>query len=66
MKQQIVFIHGGMAFSKYENFLAYLKTVKLDDPFAERPKRWRDTLQEALGEAYEVYFPAMPNKQNAK
>lgn len=66
MKKQIVFIKGGEAFSNYEDFLTYLKTVEVRDPAALEQKRWTRTLQDDLGEAFEVFIPTMPNKQNAK
>ena len=65
MTKQLLYIHGGQAFSKYENFLAYLRTCEIRDPLGERPQRWTDTLREDLGEDWEVYMPSMPNKQNA-
>jgi uncharacterized protein len=66
-KKQIVFIHGGEAFSSYDAFLNYLRTDEISDPLGLIPrKRWQQTLREVLGETYEVYMPSMPNKQNAK
>lgn len=65
MKQQVLFIHGGEAYSKYENYLAHLRSVSID-PFSEPPKRWSKTLREDLGEDFEVFLPTMPNKYNAK
>lgn len=66
MKKQIVFIHGGQAFSRYDAFLDYLKTVPIEDPLGGSPKRWKHTLQELLGKEYEVFLPTMPNNENAK
>jgi predicted alpha/beta hydrolase family esterase len=67
MKQQVVFIHGGTAFSRYDDFLSYLKTREIHDlPWVEPLKKWSGTLREDLGEAFEVFMPAMPNSQNAK
>ena len=67
MKKQIVFIHGGTAFTKYENFLSYLKLKDITDPLeTDVMKRWQPTIREALIETHEVYYPSMPNKQNAK
>ncbi len=65
--KQIVFIHGGNAFTQYEDFLEYLRTKPIEDPLNERKeKRWQTTLSETLGDTHEVYMPPMPNKQNAK
>jgi len=65
MKKQIVYIHGADAFSEYGAFLESLKTRDIGDPLSERPKRWPDTLRSELGDTFEVFMPAMPNKQNA-
>lgn len=65
--KQIVFIHGGNAYSNYEDYLARLRTVEIEDPLGliER-KKWQPTLREELAETHEVYYPAMPNSRNAK
>jgi predicted alpha/beta hydrolase family esterase len=66
-KKQIIFIHGGTAFTKYEAFLDYLSTKPIDDPLGEKEeKRWQGTLKTLLADTHEVYMPSMPNKQNAK
>ncbi len=67
MKKQIVFIHGGNAFTRYEDFLTYLRTEEISDPLGDIVrKRWQHTLRETLGDTHEVYMPSMPNKQSAK
>lgn len=66
-KKQVVFIHGGEAFSDYSAFITHLKMVPIEDPFQkESKKRWKSTLFEDLGDEYEVIAPRMPNSQNAK
>jgi len=67
MKKQLLFIHGGEAFSIYEDFLNYLRTDSFD-PHHEASKRWnrKKVLQDALGSEWEVFRPDMPNKQNSK
>lgn len=66
-RQQVFYIHGGSAYSKYEDFLQELKTKTLRDlPGQEVLKKWPSTLREDLGEGYEVFMPSMPNSQNAK
>lgn len=67
-KQQVVFIHGAEAFSTYEDFLSWLKTTPVENPFREeeRSRSWKHTLIEGLGEACEVALLSMPNTQNAK
>ena len=67
MKQQILMIHGGDSFAEYELFLELLRTKPIPDPLGlEKSKGWKDTLSERLGEEYEVYYPKMPNKENAR
>jgi hypothetical protein len=67
MKKQVLYIHGGMSFTKYEDFLNYLKTEPIYNlPGTEQTKRWSGSLQDELGNGYEVFTPSMPNKQNAK
>jgi predicted alpha/beta hydrolase family esterase len=65
MKKQVIFIHGGEAFSDYSAFIEYLKSDNID-PYEKPSKRWHQRLQEDLGDEYEVFLPHMPNSQNAK
>ena len=65
MKKQIVVIHGGDTFEKYEEFLSFLKNFQIDPDYFKK-KGWKDTLQDKLGEDFEVIAPNMPNKINAK
>ena len=68
MKKQLLYIHGGEAYSDYKKYLKHLKTVPIEAPVedSERPVRWTDTLRDALGEEWEVLKPTMPGKHNAK
>ena len=65
MKKQVVFIHGGSAYSKYEDYLEHLRTTEIK-LHQERSKLWSDSLAEVLGDQYEVIAPSMPCKGNAK
>lgn len=66
-KRQIVFIHGGNAYTRYDAFLECLRTVEIPDPCGEVvQKRWQPTLREVFKETHEVFMPSMPNKLNAK
>lgn len=65
MKTQIIVLHGGETFDTYEEYLENLRAKKLD--FARLMKKdWKITLQEKLGDGFEVVLPQMPNKKNAK
>lgn len=66
-KKQVMVIHGGSVFTRYEDFLRYLKTVPLrNNPLEDAPRRWKDTVRDELGGGFDVFLPSMPNKQNAK
>lgn len=61
------YVHGGDSYSKYENFLQSLRTATVRNlPGRDSSAFWTKTLAEDLGEDYEVFMPAMPNKQNAQ
>ncbi|MDO8603942.1 MAG: alpha/beta hydrolase [bacterium] len=65
MKKQIFTIHGGDAFATYEEYLEDLKAFQIDlDGF--KRSGWKNTLQNALGQDYDVNSPRMPNSGNAK
>lgn len=65
MKRQILCIHGGEVFTRYEDYMRYLEEYQID---LEKMKRgdWKNRLQEMLGDDYEVILPVMPCKRNAK
>lgn len=65
MKQQIIIIHGGTSFDTYEDYLSFLKMREITLEDLRRGKDWKSTLQEELGENFEVLSPQMPNKTNA-
>ena len=66
MKKQVLYIHGGDSFGKYEDFLQDLLTKTVRDPFGiERKSIWAESFRESLGD-FEVLMPKMPNSQNAQ
>lgn len=65
LKQQILVIHGGNAFDKYEEYIDYLKTKEVTIDTINRVD-WKRNLALALGENYQVLSPQMPNSQNAR
>lgn len=66
MKKQIILIHGGDSFKTYDEYIDSLKNWEISiEKF--RPRHdWKTTLQEALGDSFDVFAPQMPNKFNAK
>lgn len=65
MKQQVVVIHGGDAFEKYEDYLAYLKSSEISLEKL-KSKGWKSNLAEDLGSDFDVILPRMPNSLNAR
>jgi predicted alpha/beta hydrolase family esterase len=65
MKRQIILIHGGETFETYEDYLNYLKNKEIDFPLV-RKTDWKNSLEQNLGDGFEVIFPEMPSKYNAK
>lgn len=66
MKKQLIHIHGGEAFTRYEDALSYLQNETIDDPFAEHEKGWKHTLKPLLEGSFDVALLSMPNSENAK
>lgn len=66
MKQQVIVIHGGTTFDKYEDYLSYLKNKEVTLDSFKLLKDWKGTLEEKLGNNFEVLFPRMPNGTNAR
>lgn len=64
--KQVIVIHGGTTFKKYEDFLAHLasKTVYIER--LQYKPQWKELLQENLGSDYQVLLPSMPNPSNAR
>jgi predicted alpha/beta hydrolase family esterase len=64
--QQIIVIHGGTTFADYQDYVGYLATKPLEiSHFLHKPK-WKDSLQQKLGDKYQVLLPTMPNTTNAR
>lgn len=67
MKQQVFYIHGGESYENHDIFLERLRTKDIWDLPSETPKvKWTQSFASELGPDFEVFMPAMPNKQNAK
>lgn len=65
MVQQVLVIHGGNAYENYDNYIQHLKDKELSLEKL-RAEGWKNTLQKALGDDYEVFTPFMPNPTNAR
>ena len=65
MRNQVIVIHGGDTFETYEEYLTFLKSLDVDSDYFKK-QGWKSTLQNELGNDFEVIAPHMPNKQNAK
>ena len=64
--KQIIVIHGGTTFADYD---AYLNNLQAKEISAERfihTHKWKETLQDNLGDGYQVLLPVMPNTTNAR
>ncbi len=65
MKRQIVIIHGGNTYRTYKDYIAYLKSSKVNLGKYKK-KGWKDSLEDELGKKFEVFLLKMPNPKNAK
>ncbi len=63
--KQVVVIHGGDSFNTEQEFVAALKAwpVTIDRYLPQQS--WKRSLQDELGNGYQVLQPNMPNKENA-
>lgn len=64
--QQVIVIHGGTTFEKYEDYLNYLESKPAQIERLIYKPLWKERLQSQLGEQYQVLLPTMPNKTNAR
>ncbi len=64
-KKQIIVIHGGETFDTYEEYIDFLKNFEFDFERLKK-KGWKDSIQEDLGDEFEIIKPQMPSQWNAK
>jgi predicted alpha/beta hydrolase family esterase len=64
--KQIIVIHGGTTFARYDDYLEYLRTKQPSIDRLTYQTFWKEGLQDELGAEYQVLLPSMPNKTNAK
>lgn len=60
-KHQAIFIRGGEAFDKTEQFYDYLRNREYNPD--KKRRRWPDWLEWSLSEHFDSFTPLMPNKQ---
>lgn len=69
-KKQIIYIGGGESFLNHSDYIERLKTIPLwhmdKEESGSKPKKWTHSLEEELGDSYEIILPPMPNRENAK
>jgi len=66
MKKQVVAIHGGDSFDTHEEYISFLKNFEIDGLEYFTRNNWKTTLQERLGNSFEVILPRMPNPFDAR
>ena len=64
--QQIIFVHGGTTFLRYQDFLSSLRSKAVQVNRLLQGDFWMQRLSVDLGSDYQVLAPSMPNKQNAQ
>lgn len=64
--KQVIIIHGADSFDSQEKFLEYLKNCEVSRESFLPKTDWKNSLAAELGENFDVLFPRMPNKQNAR
>jgi len=65
-KQQILVIHGGTTFNTKEEYLQFLKECPIEIEKLRPRLDWKNSLQERLGDDFDVLQPRMPNGTNAQ
>ncbi len=64
-KKQVLVIHGGTTFPSTREYIHFLKSSSLELKKLRLRKDWKDSLQDKLGESFDVLHPRMPNATNA-
>lgn len=64
-QKQLFYIHGGDSYASYDDFLTSLKTWPIERLRPGMWRSWAQKLPENLPH-FQVFTPAMPNKQNAQ
>jgi predicted alpha/beta hydrolase family esterase len=64
--KQVIVIHGGTTFSSNEKYIDSLRTKTITLERMIYSPSWKETLQQKLGDNYQVILPRMPNGTNAR
>lgn len=64
-KKIILALHGGNVYPTYEDYLEHLQTTEIHLERMKPREDWKNTLETALGEDFEVFLPKMPCSDNA-
>ena len=64
MKNQILYVHGGMTFDKQRMYLKFLENREVS---IDNEKKWQNEyLDKELGEEFQIIRPRMPLRENAR
>jgi predicted alpha/beta hydrolase family esterase len=68
MKRQVLVIHGGDFFDTRKEYAESLRKSKVskEDFVYDESLKWKDNLARDLGKDFEVLFPTMPSKDDAR
>ena len=59
-------IGGGTVFKGYESYLSYLRRYKIENLESLKYRDWKSDLERVLGSEFELVYPKMPCKEDAK
>lgn len=66
MRKQVVVIHGGDCFETKEEYLSFLRSFEIGSLDYFSGTSWKNTLQQNLGDDFQVIAPRMPNQFDAR
>lgn len=66
MKKQIIIIHGGTTFDSYEEYINFIRNLKMNIENFKTRKHWQNNFEKELGQNFEIFAPQMPNRNNAR
>lgn len=66
MSTSVLIIHGGNTYPSKEAYIEDLRTKEVHLDWMKYVPNWKDSLQTALGDDFDVILPRMPLKDNAE